>query len=408
MKAIHAIIAAMLVFATIVSAAAAEVPIDIDEVEIDDTVLDSDNENRLSLERGEEYEVRVRLTPYADVDNLEIRVFIAGYEFSDTEDIEDTTPLFDAEENVTYVKKLKIRIPDEVERDNYKLRVVFSDRFNQALVEEFNLKIDVPRNAVRIDDVVFNPSNAVRAGSALLAKVRIENKGEKTQQDVRVTVSIPGLGISGTQYIEEIDDEDEEEETEEIFLRIPKCAKPGTYDALVEVEFLNRHKKVSERKTITVLEDDTCVENKQQTSITLGNQLQNAQPGQTVVYPVTITNAGRTSKTFTITVPSTDWASVTITPTSTMVMPAGQTQTAFVNVQVGEEALTGAHSIVATVASKDSTQQLTLTTNVQAAPTSASDVLEVVLVILVALLVVLGVVIGVAHLRGKEQTENYY
>lgn len=404
------LIIATLLFAVFATAASAQqIPISVDEVEFDDTTLNLFGTNQLSVERGESYEVRVRVTPFSDVKNAEIRVSISGYEFNDVDDIEDHTDLFDMDANVTYVRKLQIRIPDDVDKDDYKLRLVFSDRNNQALVTEYNLQIDVPRNAVSIDDVIFSPSGAVRAGSALLAKVRVENKGERDQDDVRVTVSIPGLGISGTQYIEEIDNNDEEEETEEVFLRVPKCAKPGTYDVIVETEFQNRHRKVSTTKQITVLEDDTCNQDEKVSSITLGNQLQNVQQGGTVVFPITVTNAGRTSKTFTLSVPEQTWASVTITPTSVLVVPAGQTATVFVNAQVTDETPVGAHALVATITSgKDTAQQLTMTANVSKGPTKASSVLEVILVILVALLIILGIAIGVSHLRGKEQTEAYY
>lgn len=407
MKAIQILVSLALFLAVIGSTLA--LPVVLDEVKVDDIILAENAINTLSLERGQEYEVRVRFTPIFDIKNAEVRVFMSGYEFSDVQDIEDKTPVFDASSNVTYVKKLHITIPDEVDKDSYKLRVIISDRFADELSAVYNLQIDVPRNALKIDDVIFSPSNAVRAGSALLATVRVENKGEKDQNDVKVTVNIPGLGVSGSSYIDDIDNNDEEEETEEIFLRVPKCAKAGQYDVTIDVEFSQRHRKVSERRTITVLEDNTCSENSQpQSSITLGNQMQSVASGQTAIFPVTVTNAGKTSKTFTVTVPSTDWATVTITPTSMLVVPAGQTQTVFVNVQVGEDTPSGAHSLVATVSSGENRQELTLTTTVVGQKSGAKNVFEVILIVLVVLLVVLGIIIGIGHLRGKEQAETYY
>lgn len=408
MKAIKAILALAIVLSLVGIAYA--LPVTIEDVEVDDVSLSPNAENRLDLERGQEYEVRVKLTPSVDIDNAEVRVFISGFEYNDVEEISDRSTVFDADANVTYVKKLSIRVPDDVEEDDYKLRVVVTDRFGDDLVQNYNLKIDVPRNAVQIEDVIFNPSNAVRAGSALLTTVRVENKGEKTQRDVKVTVSIPGLGVSASEYIDEIDNNDEEEETEEIFLRVPKCAKAGTYDVVVEAEFSERHRKVSERGAINVLEDDTCDENAQpKTTITLGNQMQNAMAGQTAVFPITVTNAGKTSKTFVVSVPSADWATITITPTSTLVVPTGATQTIFVNVAVGEDTPAGAHSLTATVASgSDMVQELTLTANVAKQSSGIKGVFEVVLIVLVVLLVIIGIVIGIAHYRNKEQPETYY
>ncbi len=407
MKLNHAILALAL-FLTVISSAIA-LPVVLEEVEIDDTILQESAVNRLSLERGEDYEVRVKFTPISDIENAEVRVFVSGYEYSDVDDIEDKTTLFDADANVTYVKKLSIVIPDDADEDDYKLRVIISDRYGDELTANYNLKVDVPRNALKIEDIVFNPSNAVKAGSALLTTVRVENSGEKQQDDVKVTVSIPGLGITGTEYIEEIDNGDEEEETEEIFIRIPKCAKPGNYDVNVEVEFSQKHRKISEKHTIAVLEDETCNEDEEpKSTIMLSNQMQSISGGQTAVFPITVSNAGRTSKTFTITVPSADWASVTITPTSLLVVPAGQTQTVFVNVKANDDTPAGAHSLTATVTSGDNRQELTLTTTVLEQKTGARGVFEVILIVLVVLLVILGIVIGIAHLRNKEEAETYY
>lgn len=408
MKAIRAILALTLFLAAI--SAATALPLDLERVEFDDITLKDDSINRLSVERGEDYELEIRFTPEQDLDDVEVRAFISGFEFSDIEDISDHTPIFDAEANVTYVKRLDLKIPDDVDEDDYKLRVVISDRFSDEFVANYNFHIDVPRHALKIEDVVFSPGNAVKSGSALLTTVRVENKGEKSQDDVRVTVSIPGLGVTATEYIEEIDDGDEEEETEEIFTRIPKCAKAGNYDVVVDVEYNQRRYKVTERAVITVLEDETCTEDKvQPTTITLGNQVQSVIAGQTAIYPITVTNAGRTSKTFTVTIQNNNWATVSITPTSTLVVPAGQTQTIFVNVQPGEDTPAGAHSLQATVSTGDHVQELTLTSNItEQERSSLKGAFEVVLIILVVLLVIIGIVLIIGHLRGKEQPETYY
>ena len=91
-----------------------------------------------------------------------------------------------------------------------------------------------------------------------------------------------------------------------------------------------------------------------------------------------------------------------------LVVPAGQTQTVFVNVQVSEDTPSGAHSLVATVGSGENRQELTLTTTVVGQKSGAKNVFEVILIVLVVLLVVLGIIIGIGHLRGKEQAETYY
>src|SRR3989344_6709663 len=295
MKTIHAIIAAML-FLSVIGIANA-LPVTLQQVEIDGTTIVQNAFNQLSIERGQTYELRVRFTPFDRVRNAEVRAFISGYEFSDIDSIDDRTPVFDADANVTYVKRLTVRIPDELDQDSYKLRIVISDRFGDDLTADYNLQIDAPRNSLKIDDVILNPSSSVRAGSSLLARVRVDNKGERDQEDVRVSITIPTLGVSGTQYLSQIASDDTEE-TEEILLRIPSCTKAGTYDANIDVEFSNRHRKIAEKRSITVLADETCTKDTPlQTASLGGNQAQAVNAGNTASFPITVTNPTRSTKT---------------------------------------------------------------------------------------------------------------
>src|SRR3989344_7779039 len=405
MKTIHAIIAAML-FLSVIGIANA-LPVTLQQVEIDGTTIVQNAFNQLSIERGQTYDLRIRFTPFDRVRNAEVRAFISGYEFSDIDSIDDRTPVFDADTNVTYVKRLTVRIPDELDQDSYKLRIVISDRFGDDLTADYNLQIDAPRNSLKIDDVILNPSSSVRAGSSLLARVRVDNKGERDQEDVRVTITLPELGVSGTQYLSEIKS-DETEETEEILLRLPRCAKAGTYDATIDVEFSNRHRKVSEKKSITVLPDETCTENTPAPSANIGgSQIQTVNAGDAASFPLTVTNPTRSSKTFTISVPASDWAEVTITPTSTLVLAGGQSQTVSVNVQTNEDAPAGAHSLVTTVTNGNAQQQVTLTTTV-IAQGGARTAFAIVLMILLVLLVAIVIIIGIAYARDREKTQTYY
>ena len=110
-------------------------------------------------------------------------------------------------------------------------------------------------------DSLFFPDH--RTG---VATVRVENKGERTEDDVRVEVSIPELGISGADYIDEIDPNDEEE-TEEIFLPVPVCAQSGTYLAEVLVSYDEDSEYERVTMPIQVIASDRCVEEEEEDSI---------------------------------------------------------------------------------------------------------------------------------------------
>jgi hypothetical protein len=144
-----------------------------------------------------------------------------------------------------------------VQEDNYKVRVVVTDRDGQEVIENYNIKMDVSRHDLQVVDAVFTPSRQVQAGQALLTSVRVENYGEKDEEDVKVTVSVPALGISASDYVDEIESDDAKE-TEELYLRVPKCAKPGVYDLTIDVKYNDGFSKTGVKGQIEVVEDPEC------------------------------------------------------------------------------------------------------------------------------------------------------
>jgi len=421
MKAVNVILLAMLIIIAMAGvASAAPMPVVIDEVQVDDVALSPDHTTRLDVERGQTVEVEVLVTATEDVDDVEAEVFLSGFEYNSWERAGDIVGPKNLDANTQYKLEFKIPISDEFEEDDYKLRVLLTNRNNEEVIQNYNLKIDVPRHKVRIDDVVFYPENSVKAGSALLATVRIENKGEMQEDDVRVKMTIPNLGVSATEYINEIEDEDDEEETEELFLRIPQCAEPGLYDVEVTVSFSENHFSEKITKTIQVTENPLCAkeDDAPKTTITIGSQMESFEQGGSAIYPITITNSGRESKSYTVTVDAQDWADVRMSPSSTIVLGSGKTQTMYVFVDADKKAPQGAQVFTATISSSgEQLEQVALTANITKAPSNALKiVLEVVLILLVVLLVIIGLIIGFTKLRGNSepeieddfQTEAYY
>jgi len=403
-------IAVMLVLAIALATTAFALPITVEKVEVDDVELQVNAANRFDVLRGNTIEVEVLFTPSENIKNMQIEAFFSGDEHNDVMPAYAVTGTFDADANVTYRKKLSIDIHEFFEEDAYKLRLIFSDRDGEELVQNYNIKIDVPRHGMMIRDIVFNPDSSVKAGSALLSVVRVRNIGEKDEEDVKVTVSIPQLGVSASDYIDEVENNDDEAETEELYLRIPRCAKPGVYDVNIEVAFNDGFRKERATRQIEVLGDDACEDasaapaSKAKTTIAVGSQLENVMQGGTAVFPITITNSGRTSKSYTVNVEAGDWATVKITPTSTVVLDAGKTQTVYVFVDAARNAPVGAQVVTAAIStSGQPLESITLTANVQKAGKSlARSVLEWGLIALVVLLVILGLIIGFSRLKGDE------
>ncbi len=241
-------IVSLMLFAVLAASAVSAVPT-IDRVEVDDTQLNANQVNYLSVETGSQITVDVWLTSNEDNDNIRVEAFISGSD--DNDDVSAKTSLFQVEDNATYKKSLTLILPQTADEDRYKLRVIVSDRNGQETVQNYNLVFDEPRHDLAIEDVIFYPNGNVQAGQAFLSTVRLENFGQKDENDVKVMVSIPELGISATDYINEIESDDEES-TEEMYMRIPSTAKTGTYQVKIDVWYNDQHDTLSKSMSVDV------------------------------------------------------------------------------------------------------------------------------------------------------------
>ena len=272
MKALTTILFSILLLlsAVVVSAQQRVVPVTIEHAEIDSTDIDDFEgcgcTNQLDIERNQDFTLKLELFGWQDSKDVEIRAFISGYEFNDVNAINDQIGPFDFFENVTYVKKMKLTLPDDVNVDKYLLRVVISDRNGWAQAYNYALSVDTKRHDVKIKDVTLSPGNSVKASQALLARIRVENKGQKEERDIKVSASLPALGVSAAGYVDKVKSDDEKE-SEELFLKLPKCADPGVYDLNVDVWYNDGHNKVSQSTKVTVLENEQCKPEPQPTVI---------------------------------------------------------------------------------------------------------------------------------------------
>lgn len=382
--------------------------------------------NRVSFTRGDILEVDIWVlnensnVTYRDV---EITGFISGYEFNTLEPMSATTGIFDVEPNTRYRKKLQLRVPASVDRDDYRLRIIVSDRNNPALVEDYRLRLDAPRRGFSVMDVVFSPGTTVEAGRALLTTARVENKGQFTESSVKVTVAVPDLGISASDFIDRVRVNDAAT-TEEMYLRIPACAPAGTYEVVLEVRYNQLREAIHERGYIRVVEGDLCqalmdTEDPKapsgETVITVGATSQVLTVGKAgAVYPLSITNDGASSRSYTVSVQGTnDFASVQINPKSTFVLGAGDSQAVFLYVTPLADAAEGQRVFTLTVSSADEVlKQVPLTATVEkgeevrATAFALRDALEIGLIVLVVLLIVLAVVVGVKKLKRENEDDE--
>ena len=390
----------------------------IDEVKLDNDVLSASSTNKvLDLERDQELDVKVRITAQETQDNAQIEVNIRGYDHDDL--IEDITDTFDDKKGISYIKRLKLPLRERLDQDRYKLRVRVEDRDGNTVQETYELEIDTQRHDLQIRDVVLSPGEEVKAGRALLASVRIRNRGERDEEGIKITVSVPELGVSASDFVDELEkdgDDDDETTSEELFLRIPDDAETGEYTLVTEVEFDDGDERETYEQVIRVMGAEKAMEKSlEKTVITVAADAQSLQAGGAeVAYPITLTNAGSSSKTYTVSANGASWATFRVSPSNVVIVDAGESKAVSVYVAANSNAPAGEQTFTVTVSSADKVlKQIPLKASVSGASAAAKlkRGLEVGLVVLVVLLVIIGLIIGFNKLKGNgegKEEETYY
>lgn len=431
---------ALLLMAT--SVLAAPMPATFKWVKLNGDILSPTSSNSIqSVNKDDSVKVRVSITVdsnAAKLNDLQIEATIRGYDHTDL--IEDITEPFNALPGRTYTKELSLKLPIRMDHGTYKLRVRVVDADHSTLEQTYELEVESDSHAIWIKDIVLDP-NTVAAGRATIGKVRLENVGNVDENDgIKVEMSIPELGVGPVvDYIDSLD-EGHSVSTEELFLRIPKCTKEGSYDVLVKVTYRDGDETTTGTTKLHVIESEACPQNNETTSPSNNKNTNNNAPAVTVtaaiqsqrvqiggkgtIYPLTIKNTASESRTVTITPVVSDWGSALVSPSNVFVLNAGETQTAYVYVTAADDATPGS-SVFAVTVSVDGNvvDQKTLTAvlyqNNNKEPTviyqqgsSLKQTLEIVLVVVLILLILLGLVIGFKKLSSSdsedEDEESYY
>ena len=401
------------------------VKVDGDEVPVvQDEYSHADN---LKMERGEEFDIKVKLQANVDIEDLEVTAEITGdkyrsYRHDMTYDYEGP---FDLDENDSDIVKLTLKIPEDLQRedddDYYKLRIRVADKDSFSFEQTYQLTIDGidDASAIRIDDFSFTPQDVV-VGRAFTALVRVENLGDDSLDDLKVTVSVPSLNIQDTEYLDTDDeiDPDDFQTFEELLLRIPMDAKPGTYDVEVMVEF-DKYQEVVETGSIKVVAEQSADMDEDQGSMVTATPTQEFAAGTSAIYPILIENLGKNAKTYAITVSGlSEWATYTLEPSSVTTINGKSKDTVLLTVTAKDDVEAGEKAFVVSVDTPEDNVQKALTANIvegNGTTTSWGKVQEgltIGLIILVIILIILGLIIGFSKLRNTsdkdEETQTYY
>ena len=375
----------------------------------------------LKVERGEELEIKVTVKAGdLGVENGEIEASIKGYRYSDEErdQITDYTDTFDLDPGRSDTFRLNLNVPTDMDKDDLELRIRITDRNNPTIEYLYTLDVEgiARENALQIKKFFISPTSTIEAGRALSFKVQVENMGDRGLDDVSVEVSIPELGLTTYETIDEIN-EDEVESFEALLLRIPTDAEAGTYDVVAKVEF-DKYESEETTKTIEVTERE-CVTSaclgdasgaNQKTVVTMPQSMEVIKGTSGAVYPVMIENKAEKSKTYVVSVKGAqEWATTKIQPSSVIVIQPGKSQTIYVNVQANQDTVAGDKVFQVEITSGDDVSATNVVAKVKDPNTNTSGlrgVLEWALVILVIILIILGLIVLIAKFKKNDEEED--
>ena len=414
------VILAMLFSVMSFVAAAAPVPVTLQNVWFNGREVLA-GEIRGDILRGDTLEVEVKLLATATSDNVRVAVDMQG---DDRAHVDERTEAFSTEAGKVYYKKVTLHLPDNLDLragSEYIVHIEISNRRDDRVTREIVLNVDTPRHAVEITDVIFNPGLTVEAGRSLLASVRVKNNGEKDEENVKVALTLEGIS-SDADYLDEIQN-DKEKQSEQLYVAIPVCTEEGRYKAVVSVDYDDNTRKAVKEFDVNVLGSDRCAQTnaaaQPKTAITLGPESQNiVAGGSEAAYLLTVTNAGKESRTYTVQLTTGDWAESRLSSNVLVVNP-GETKVVYAYVKAKKDASAGDKLLSVSVSSGGETlKEVTLRANVveqQKAGPSASlrQGFEVGLVVLVVLLLIVGLIVGFSRLKGEESgkdkdDETYY
>ena len=391
----------------------------VEQVKINGNVFASGDQ--LVVQRGETLNIQLKLSSVINESNVQVTAGILGYEYSPyVQGLSDETPVFDLNANDTLYKTLTLKVPENVDKDYYDLRIGVGTRTGTAFEGLYRLHLEGARHNVVIKDVLFTPENTVKSGRAMLAVVRVKNLGEKEEQGIKVKVSVPDLGISASDYIDDLK-ADESTSSEELYLRIPDCAKDGSYQVNVEIIYNDGYSENKVTKSINVVQQDTCKtpasttteQPSEKTIVSVPSEVQELKVGTGNVYPITITNAGSTSQTYVVAIEGADWATTKISPSNVIVVKPGETKFAYIYVTPTATAEEGEHVFNVKVTAGDQEKTFSMKGTVaKAEQDTLKRGLEISLIILLIVLIIVGLIVGLSKMKGgsseSEEETSYY
>ena len=367
----------------------------IEEVRVNSVEVADDDV--LQVLNGESVEVELQLFAQENVEDSRFRIFIEGYEH-DT--ILSSTDIFSVKEGRTYVKTLNVQLPSDMQsQEDYKLRIEGANDLSGLTYKEYTLYVDTQRDRVDILDLVTTPSSGVEPGQNVIANVRLKNRGQQSQDSVKVSVSVPELGITESSYVSNIDNE-EVTTSDDMLILVPETAKAGQYQAEVSLTYNDGYTSTVEEFTFNVLAPKIAEEKNLLVSYSNNVEL---EAGKTTSFDIVVGNPNTNAKPISLSVEDGAWADVSVSPSLAMI--AGGSDNVYTVSVTPRSAVEGEKTLSLTV--KEGTQVVdTLEVNTYV-ESSQFDLLNILLAVLIiiGIIILIALIVAIARRRNDSNDE---
>src|SRR3989344_4788415 len=190
-----------------------------------------------SVIAGDSVTAKVVFTSDVTTSDLKVRFEIEG----DQIDVAQTTVPFEVESGKTYVKKLTLKIPNELEdeiSDDAELNLRIWGGESTDYTDSFDVRIQRPSYDVGFMSI--STSQTIEAGKILPVDVVVKNVGYNELNNLYITASFPDLGVKKTGYFGDLvpveDDDDDDFVRARLFLEVPYNVKSGAFSLQVEAK----------------------------------------------------------------------------------------------------------------------------------------------------------------------------
>lgn len=364
----------------------------------------------LVVERGDTIDITVKVVSTQPEKNVKVEAYLVGYEYDSYEPVSDSSEVFDMDTNDAKSNNLQIKIPLKAEKDHYDLKIRAGTRTGADSFALYSLNLKGKKHELIIKDILMN--DEVFAGRGLFTNIKIQNTGQKDEEDITIKVKIPELNIEEFTTIQELE-ADDSTTSEDVVLFIDECTKPGDYDVIAEIEY-NEYDKITKESKITVKSSEgICQKTAAGTSKTIISVpgRQEVAAGQSAIFPIMLTNTGASPQTYVISVSRAveAFGSAKIDPSNVLILQPNKAETVFVYVKTNDNAAKGQKDFTVTIASGSEKQDVPLSVNITEGQTTSFDtknILVILLVVLMVILVIAGLILGFNKMKPKQENED--